>query len=213
LKFKLYLTVVHLMGAGQFMSSKYKSGQEEIFADRANGQIPKVMNIDDSELDWNEAGTTFFISKQDEIFINEYKRVIEREYNLMTQSEYPIDFLILVPGAECKQYFWTRSALKDLNYEFTDYVDESNRRTIAQVSKIRLCTYFSSRGLEGTRVIIFGFEALDSFSKIVKTPPNKIGYVILSRAVFQNILVFRNSSKSNSIDFIYKTLSLLHEVT
>lgn len=46
---------------------------------------------------------------------------------------------------------------------FIDYTKEDNRRSVASNSDVRLCTFHSSRGLEGERVIIFGLETIEGY--------------------------------------------------
>jgi len=169
--------------------------------DRKEGQLTSRIFFDESELpDYDDPAFPFL---QEEAMSGECARVIEKVYASMEENEEPIDLLLLVPSSKSAYRDWVFSALDKLNaksgIKYSNLVDEKNRRDVTENSKIRVATYFGSRGLEGSRVIVFGFEAIEFVVKDTGATANNLAYVVLSRALFQTTIAMRsinNETKS-----------------
>ncbi len=117
--------------------------------------------------------------------------------------------MILVPSDRSGVYDQVRRALDAASVPFVDYVLSINRRDIAEVDSIRLCTFHSSRGLEGQRVIIFGFEGITRMCSQVNTAVEKLSYIVLSRATIDLILVALPAQRGTDISFVQAALNAL----
>lgn len=186
------------------------NSKDRLICERREGHIPVIIYIDDNSLKYEEMNSYFFAQEQEKTFINEYKRIIKKEIDSMTEEEMLIDLLILVPDKESMEYKYSTEALIELEVPFTDYVFELTRRTVARADRVRLCTYHSARGLEGLRVIIFGLERFEKYCEAVKSESSKLGYIILSRAVFDNTIAFRAQSKSEMKLFVQSAIKSLN---
>lgn len=113
-------------------------------------------------------------------------------------DEYPIDLLILVPSRHSQERRWAIEALDTLpdGIEYIDYTHDDNRRRIARRDAVRLCTFHSARGIEGTRVMAFGFESVRDVSERVDTDFANLGYIALSRSLFEFVTIFRYSRRT-----------------
>jgi hypothetical protein len=102
-------------------------------------------------------------------------------------------------------------ALQDLpGVEYIDYAADSNRRKIAREATVRVCTFHSARGIEGTRVIIFGFEQLKRLAESTNVDCFNLGYIVLSRSVFELVIVARKMRTALAIpDFIEQVLAAM----
>lgn len=135
---------------------------------------------------------------QEELVTEEYLRIIETEMKAIDEtSASPVGLLILVPNERSKQANCVREALKRATSKrdgvsFIDYTVDTKRRTTALSSEVRLCTFHSSRGLEGERVIIFGLEEIASFAENTSVKAENLGFIALSRGVFRTVVVVRS---------------------
>lgn len=108
---------------------------------------------------------------QTAILAVEYASIIKREIEGQREADgFPVGLLVLVPSETCHHATIARCALAQLASEMVDvsvldYTKDDNRRSVASNSDIRLCTFHSSRGLEGERVIIFGLETIENLGK------------------------------------------------
>src|SRR5438445_12872881 len=100
---------------------------------------------------------TFFALEQRECMVSEYVRLLRQQLDRLAGDERPLDLLILVPSVEGMEQAWALEALNKLGVPFIDYTADVNRRDIAQPEMVRLCTFHSARGIEGVRVVVFGF--------------------------------------------------------
>jgi hypothetical protein len=154
-------------------------------------------------------------ANQMELVSEEFATIIRREIVAIDDDEFshPVGLLVLVPSETCIQTAWVRTALKKATADrddisFIDYTDEETRRSSALNSEIRLCTFHSSRGLEGERVLIFGLEQLTLFSQKTNVKPENLGFIALSRGVFRTQVVVRSHFPSESHALIKKILTL-----
>jgi hypothetical protein len=83
-----------------------------------------------------------------------------------------------------------------------DYSIASQRRHIPRPDMVRLCTYHSSRGIEGHRVVLFGFETLSNFANSVSAEDYKLGYIVLSRASLELVIPYRASVRNQPMKFL-----------
>ncbi len=60
-------------------------------------------------------------------------------------------------------------------------------------------------------VILFGIEALENFSDAVDTDFGKLGYILLSRAVFTNVITFNAQSDIPIKSFLLKAIENVAE--
>lgn len=123
---------------------------------------------------------------------------------------------MLVPNKESKEKYLIIDAIgkiitnppeKIKDIDLIDYTVDSNRRYIASINQIRVSTFHSARGIEAHRVLLFGFEKIGHKNKGVII--NSLGYISLSRSLFELLIVVRDSQNSNFIRFLEKTLAKL----
>ena len=86
----------------------------------------------------------------------------------------------------------------------TVHTDE-NRRRSAVNDQIRLCTFHSSRGLEASRVVLFGLEQIERLSERIGFDFRKLSFIVLSRSTF-DCLVVRRDHDRRVIPFLEKCL-------
>ena len=157
--------------------------------DRTTGRPPSIKMLHDTP---RTKQWTAFIHQQ--IMVEEYKRLIESELIEMHDSEYPNDLLVLVPSDVSNERFYACEALDQLRVRYLDFTKTKantqpwkpfmdERRRSRTVEAIRLCTYRSSRGIEGTRVLIFGLERALSVATELKADAGALVHIVLSRAV------------------------------
>lgn len=100
------------------------------------------------------------------------------------------DIILLIPYDN-----WAKSpiidVLKELGKPYIDYTNDENKRDLYYDEEVRICSYFSSRGLEGNYVIALGFNYLSEFVKNLPQKPRReyVGYVALSRAVYDTKII------------------------
>ncbi|MGH8488580.1 MAG: hypothetical protein ACREXS_06890 [Gammaproteobacteria bacterium] len=136
--------------------------------------------------------------EQDNLVSRAYAQILKDEIDAISADEnaVPVGMLVLVPSEESQQARWARLALEQLTLShddiaFIDYTDDRLRRSMALSTEIRLCTFHSSRGLEGDRVVIFGLEQLEALTRAIKVKPENLGFIALSRGVFHTTVVVR----------------------
>jgi hypothetical protein len=145
---------------------------------------------------------------------DEYAEILKKEIDEIEADEFahPVGLLVLVPDENSSHTTWVREGLTKaiagrVDISFIDYTDDENRRSMALTSEIRLCTFHSSRGLEGERVMIFGLEQIDAFAAKTKVKAENLGFIALSRGIFRTTVVAR-SHFSNNVHKLLK--SILH---
>ena len=178
--------------------------------ERQIGGSVRIMGIDESSLP--NLDNPAYPEAQHEVIVNAYYEHIVSAHKELTESDSPVDLLILVPNQGTNSE-WAQKALEKFHSEtgigYTDYTDKDTRRTLADRDKIRLCTFHSCRGLEGAHVLIFGFEQIEYMAKKLKFDIKKLGFIVLSRSIFSTTLVFRNFNFPPK-HFIEKSLQMMH---
>jgi hypothetical protein len=172
--------------------------------ERTGGSSPALKLM--SNIDTGDSTSYFFADEQRAFMVKEYRRFIEAEFEALTENQRPLDLLILVPGEECMEHDWAVDALKEIGRPYLDYVVPANRRRIPDEEMIRLCTFHSSKGIEGQRVLVFGFEKLDKLAKAVGAERNNLGYIVLSRASVELTLVQRAGGSCDPMTFVRRSV-------
>jgi hypothetical protein len=183
--------------------------------DRMQGEWPSIPNIGDSKLQWEEADSMVFQEDLNEIMVCRYEQIISDQVDALAAKERPMDILVLVPAFNSPERHWAYSALthvtKRHGINFLDYTDDKNRRQPAHPDYIRLCTFASARGLEGYRTVIFGFEGLERLCKTTGQALTNLGYIVLSRAVFETVLVRRLKIQLRPVEHVITCIRMLRE--
>lgn len=105
----------------------------------------------------------------------------------MTNDGTPSDILILLPYGKSDST-WRAMAInacESAGFDYLDYTDEDNRRASYSPDEIRLCTFHSSRGIEGLHTIVLGFDQLHLAAKQSDTTAANLGYICLTRSAFE----------------------------
>ena len=140
---------------------------------------------------------------------SEYENIITHECT--GEGKNPEDLLILVPDTVGEEIIALRLALKRVHTSkgigYIDYVEKNSRKHIAPEGKIRAVTFHSSRGLEASTVLILGIEKLQQLHRTTGIDPSRLGYIIVSRAIFNLIICLRPSKKTAVTDFIESAVS------
>jgi len=183
--------------------------QHELIFERPGGALPALIFMDDSEIDALSEESPDYADLLYEARVRQYRKIIEAERDALRDSERPIDMLILVPSESHFERNWVCGALDSMNAPYLDYTDPSKRRCPPQGDLIRVCTFHSSRGIEGQRVLIFGMERLDDLAKKIGVSATKLGYIILSRASLDLAIAYRPRLKSTQMRFVEEALDYL----
>lgn len=172
---------------------------EELAFDRAEGQWPQFHSFDDT-IDAGEQDP-FFAHLQQEKMVGEYEKIIRGQLDDLRTGEWPQDLLVLVPGNSYLQREWAVQAVQRLGGAVTylDYTVDSERRVIARPTDVRVCTFHSARGIEGTRVIVFGIEHLPNLARRDQLDAANLAYIALSRSIAECVIVVPKSQVGNPI--------------
>jgi hypothetical protein len=132
----------------------------------------------------------------------------------------PGDVLILVPfatskgrtGCECDWAQAARSACEELSFGFMDYSEPQNRRNFFSPDEIRICTYHSSRGVEGLYTLVLGFESLDAAARGIEWQIQDLAYIALSRSVYDSDVLYRVTPQiPTAVSFLKALLEIVNE--
>jgi hypothetical protein len=193
----------------RFKDTRQNSGDEDVNFDRPKGSPPALVRIDESKLAGVADTDPFFPRIQEECMASEYARIIRQQLDRLAGDERPMDLLVLVPSVEGMERVWAVGALRLLQVPFIDYTVDENRRDIAQPEMVRLCTFHSARGLEGMRLVLFGIERIERVSDEVKVDFAKLGYIALSRSLFECVIAVRPGLKNCTTAFLEAALDVL----
>lgn len=184
---------------------------------RRSKALPRIMGINEAVLGNPEKWCI-----DDDLISEQYLDIISEEIEKLQENEEPIDLLVLVPDAVSKIHQDVVKALQKLREKnqtgFLDYTQEINRRLIAPNEKIRFCTFHSARGLEASRVIVFGIERIRNLcqSRVLgkndKCDFKKLGFIVLSRSTFDSLIV-RRSFDMEIAPFLEKCLAELKRIS
>lgn len=177
------------------------SGQDQgLDFERTEGRYPILEPVDMSSLSGEDSSSMFYAVSELETLVVRYKQILREQIDFLKERHRPIDLLLLVPTEKCVEARAVKEALRELKQEFIDLTDEKLRRATVIPTSVRLCTFHSARGIEGYRVVIFGLSHLPRLCKQIslKKPENLL-YVILTRAVFETIVVVRSDEWNDEI--------------
>jgi hypothetical protein len=199
----------------QQLSLADQSAEATGFEIPRQGTLPKLIYIDESALD-NYWDSSWIADMQEEVMVAEYERIIQQQLDKLTDDQCPMDLLVLVPDTTGPEKRWAFAALKRIaknsNVDFIDYTDENQRRDIVPSHMMRLCTFHSSRGLEGMHVVIFGIEWIERTARKAHASVENLGYIVLSRPLLENIIAVRPvEDRSDAIKFIRAALDAIRE--
>jgi len=165
---------------------------EKIRFDRETGRIPRI------EILYDQAPGPSSTNQKTLAFerhmIQEYRRLISDEIESLFHQCESTDLLVLVPQDTSHERRWAHDAIDALGIPFIDYTRTRNnsakwspflddRRRAPEGDMVRLCTYRSCRGLEGTRVLIFGLERSIEVARALDTHADSLLHIVLSRAL------------------------------
>jgi hypothetical protein len=124
-------------------------------------------------------------------------------------EDYPSNVLILVPYRgnpppdNPYQYDWAeiaRTACTNLKLRFIDYTQDELRRRAYAGDEVRICTYHSSRGVEGLHSIVLGFNSLSGAASEIDWRVENLGYIALSRSVFDTDVLYVGNEVSEPLE-------------
>lgn len=181
--------------AARLRRSSAAAASAELSFLRPEGDAPELRFLDDTALGRLQPGTAVYADRQHRLMVDEYERVLRQELEHLRSEEWPSDLLVLVPSSVAAERTWARAAIERMrgDYDLLDYTDDRQRRVPGYPQSIRLCTYHSARGIEGSRVLLFGFEHTDAVSRAVGIPPGHLAYIALTRAVAECVVVLPRS--------------------
>lgn len=177
------------------------SGQDDgLDFERDEGRYPILEPVDMSSVSGEDPSSPFYAAQEMEVLVSRYRQILRDQISFMDERHRPIDLLLLVPTEKCVETRAVRTALEELNQEYTDLTDEKLRRATVPATSVRICTFHSARGIEGYRVVIFGLSQLPRLCEQIglKKPENLL-YVILTRAVFETTIAVRSDEWNDDI--------------
>jgi len=178
--------------------------------ERQGGKLPSIREVDDTALDRQ---SEWFIDDLDDLMARECRAILQGECDELRETQRRLDLLVLVPSYGSHEHRWAADALSSIAGEdFLDYAVEENRRCRAHAESLRLCTFHSARGIEGDRVVVFGFESLERVAQQTSAPVRNLGYTVLSRARFECTIVRRKSQAKRPVMlFLSEAVAALKE--
>ena len=204
------ISKIERIARDKFPARVNKHEKQMLLFERLEGQYPNLINIDEPVSDKSEDGS--IPAEHFNALVDEYKRIIKDQLSRLSSDERPLDLLILVPRFNSLERRCAYKALEQLRVRFIDYTEEVHRRDIAQPEMVRLCTFPSARGIEGRRVIIFGIEHLQSLTQEVGMSISNLGYIVLSRSVFECAVGVRPTIESKELIFVERALKVLRKI-
>lgn len=168
--------------------------------ERPEGRYPILEPIDMGSLFDVDRSSRFYAEEEMEALVTGYKQILKEQLEFLDEKHRPIDLLLLVPTEKCTEARAVRSALGEMGVEFVDLTDEKMRRVTVASTSVRICTFHSSRGIEGYRVVVFGISSLPQLcKKIGLSKPENLLYVVLTRAVFETTIAVRSDEWNSDI--------------
>ncbi len=140
--------------------------------------------------------------------VKAYAALIEEELDLLKRIGSPGDLAILVPRTNKWSAMGERvcDALRSIDVEYLDQVDDSHaKRRPLPADTVRVVTYHSARGVEASRVMLFGLEELGRKVGGTEQRIKNLAYVALSRAKHGTRIVVSAEHTGPHLDFV-KTL-------
>ena len=192
-----------------FLTKKNSSTELDLVFDISDAKFPSLLYIDDDiNLQYDQP---YYHEQLIQKLATEYGNLILSQFNLNDHKSN--DILILVPDTTGDDIRAVRIALKNL-YEnqyigFIDYVEKKSRKYIAPEGKLRIVTFHSSRGLEASKVLIFGIEKLQLLSRVTGGDLNNLGYITISRAIFDLTVCIRSNKTNQVTKFIEDAMTYI----
>lgn len=178
-----------------------QTDSEQLRFDREEGQWPRMIYVGDQVEGSLSEMEPAFAHRQHAIMVGHYERILREELDALTANQWPQDLLLLVPNEDGPHRQWAIDAVKRLGegIHYLDYTDPEQRRVIARPTQVRICTFHSSRGIEGTRVIVFGIELLLKMARNDQDRAANLAYIVLSRSVAECAIVIPQSQARQAI--------------
>jgi len=202
------------------MVTRKRAGRKEVEEqtlpfefEREAGRFPILKYLNYSELQSNQESDPFLRNQAErDLEISQATSFIDEQLRELRSEDRPMDLLILVPKPTCRELDVVREALKGLRQPFFDLTDEELRRQPVPPDHVRVSTFHSARGIEGVRVLIFGFEKIEALAQGTGTAAENLAYIVLSRAQFETVLVIRDST-APSVAFVQEAILQLVKAT
>lgn len=101
------------------------------------------------------------------------------------------DVMILIPNKEYLKDLVKNILVNKFNKKYIDYTIDNYKRLEYSYDEVRICTFFSARGLEANYVLILGFAFYEELIRQMKKDyiVRDLGYIVLSRSKFDTYLV------------------------
>jgi len=189
---------------------KKRSEEPEVEFELNQRRLPALHLVDDLVV---KIDSPEFVTKRDQLIVGHYADIIQKNVASLDGGMAPRDLLVLVPDTNGSEANYVRQALvlveKSSGIAHIDYVNDKHRRRIAPSNSIRFVTFHSSRGLDAANVICFGLSQIKDLSRQLNIAPENLGYIVLSRAIFDLTIVQRLSTRNEITDFIESALQFL----
>lgn len=181
-----------------WISEKRKPVKEEINLEiefeRSGGNLPKIVKTNGEYKDIK----------------NKLKELLSKLFELNNEHKGDdCDVMILIPD-----YNYVKlpllETLNELGKKYIDYSENKNKRLIFSSEEVRICSYYSSRGLEANYVLILGFNSFDEAINQREQGYiiNDLGYIVLSRAIYDTyFLIIQETETRKQTEFIEKIVS------
>jgi len=114
------------------------------------------------------------------------------------------DVMILVPN---KIYLKSPiiNCLRNLKKKYIDYTEDFNKRIEFSDNDVRICTYYSARGLESNFILVMGYNFFEKpiIGRNQENIINDLGYIVLSRAIYDTyVLSIIEDKKERQLEFL-----------
>lgn len=192
----------------QYLKAKIKNASQSAFEFELSreGSAPKMHNLATDVGHWEPESA---VEKTAFLVRDAMKR-------LEPLGITPSDLLLLVPFKEMQgnHIDWKSiavAACSKLDLDYLDYTNESFRRVAYSPSDVRIATFHSSRGIEGCHSIVLGFECLSAAAKKTAQFAANLGYISLTRSLFETDVLFYRPPGSLNVDVAF--LESLMEIT
>jgi len=133
------------------------------------------------------------------------------------REDQPCGVLILVPFQKEMALDWravARDSCAACDLRYIDYsLDVGDRRRQAyRPDEVRICTFHSSKGIEGLHVIVLGYDSLgDAAPSDIKEGVNHLGYIVLSRSQYDTdiVCVRRDGQPRHEVEFLRSLMEIV----
>ncbi len=107
------------------------------------------------------------------------------------QNGLDCDVMILIPNREYLKDLVVNILVNKLKKKYIDYTNDNYKRLEYSYDEVRICTFFSARGLEANYTLILGFAFYEELIRQMKKEyiVRDLGYIVLSRSKFDTFLI------------------------